>query len=98
MQGPAIQAVQSTVNFNKQVIDAFERAYAQVEEAKIPPEKKREITENLRVLEGELKKSKEGDAGAIQRTWLWLNRNASWVVPTLIQVVSEGVKAALGLR
>lgn len=94
--GPAIQAVSSQVSFSQQVNDAFRQAYGMVEtKGDVPPEQKEEIKKNLNLLEEELNK-KEPDAGKIQGLWKWLRRNASWVVPTLVQVILEGTKMALG--
>jgi hypothetical protein len=94
--GPAVQAVNSQVIFNQQVTDAFKRAYDLVEsKTDATVAQKDEIKKNLKALEEELE-TKEADAGKIQKAWKWIQRNANWLVPTLSQVVIEGMKMALG--
>lgn len=97
--GPAVQAVNSQVNFNQQVTDAFKQAYEMVEaKTDITLEQKEEINKNLKTLEEEVE-NKEPDAGKIQKAWKWVQRNANWLiplVPALSQVVLEGMKRALG--
>jgi predicted ArsR family transcriptional regulator len=93
--GPAVQAVNSQVTFNQQVVDAFKRAYDIVEhKTDATIDQKVEIKKNLKALEEELE-TKEADAGKIQKAWKWIQRNANWLVPTLSQVVIEGTKIAL---
>jgi hypothetical protein len=102
VQGPnygnIIQATDnSTVNFSQQVSDAFKKAYETIEAKEgVSAESKEEIRQSTKALEGELT-SKEPDAGKIQKSWKWLQQNASWIVPTLSQVVSTGIRIALGL-
>ena len=94
--GPAIQAVGSNINYNQNVTTAFQQARKMTEaKADITASLKSEVEKYLNLLEEELK-SKEPDAGKIQKFWKWLKRNANWVVPTLAKVVLEGVKIALG--
>ena len=84
---PVIQAVESQVSFNQQVVTVFQQARNMTETKEgIPPTLREEIKKHLNLLEEELK-SKEPDASKIQRLWKWLKRNANWVVPTLTQVV-----------
>lgn len=94
--GTVVQAVESQVSFNQQVTTAFQQA-RNITETKegIPPTLTEEIKKHLNLLEEELKRT-EPDAGKIQTSWKWLKRNANWVVPTLTQVVLEGLKIALG--
>jgi hypothetical protein len=95
--GPAVQAVDSQVSFSQNITNSFKRAYQQIDENKqINAELKGDIKETLRVLEEELRKNKDANAGTIQKAWGWLKRNADWLVPTLSQVVSDGIKIALG--
>jgi len=54
-----------------------------------------ETTRNLDSLQQELMKE-EPDVGRVQRLWKWLKRNADWVVPTLTEVVIEGLRRAVG--
>jgi len=93
--GPVIQAVESQVRFNQQVTTAFQKAREIIAtNEEVPPTLMEEIRKHLNLLEEEIK-SKEPDAGKIQALWKWLKRNANWVVPTLTQVVLEGLKMAL---
>lgn len=95
--GNISQAINPQVNFNQQLNEAFKKAHRIVDtKSDILLRQKEEIKQNLRVLEEELK-NKEADAGKIQKTWGWLKRNADWLVPTLAQVVSDGIKIGLGL-
>jgi len=94
--GTIIQAVKSQVSFNQQASNAFQQARILTETNEgISPSLREEIQEHLNLLEKELK-TKEPDAGKIQKSWIWLKRNATWVIPTLTQVVLEGLKIALG--
>lgn len=56
---------------------------------------KERIQKQLTLLEEELEKE-EADLGKVQRLWKWLKENASWLVPTLADVVIESVKLAMG--
>ena len=95
IHGNVIQAVNSQINFSQQVNDAFKEAYDKVEsKTGITPEQKAEVKKNLVALEEELKR--ERDLNKIQKLWLWLKENANWVAPTVMQVVLEGIKIALG--
>ena len=89
--GTVVQAVSSQVNFSQQVANAFQEAQRLTNEQSIAKELKTEITENLEALKREIV-SGQPDAGQIQRPWNWLKRNASWVVPTLTQIVVEGLR------
>ena len=98
VHGILVQAVESqVVSFNQQITTAFQQA-RNITETKedIRPTLREEVKKYLNLLEEELKR-KEPDAGKIQMLWKWLRRNANWVVPTLTQVVLEGLKMALGL-
>lgn len=93
--GPAVQAVGSKVSFVQQLYDAFQQARG-ITEMKTGIEKslREEVMRYLNSLEKELKKE-ELDAGKLQALWKWLKRNANWVVPTLTQVVVEGLRRAV---
>lgn len=94
--GHVIQAVSSQVSFTQQVTDAFKQAYNIVEtKGEVTTELKEEIKKNLKLLEDELNK-KEPDAGKIQGLLRWLKQNASWIVPTIIQVILKGMEMVLG--
>lgn len=87
----------STVNFKKQMLDDFREAYEMIQEkADVTSEQKTEIIERAKLLEEELRKT-EIDAGKIQHSWKWLKRNADWLVPTLTQVIRDGIKIAFGV-
>ena len=94
--GTVVQAVESQVSFNQQVDTVFQQARKITEtRTDIKASLREEVKKHLNLLEEELKR-KEPDAGKIQTLWKWLKRNANWVVPTLTQVVLEGLKIALG--
>lgn len=94
---PVIQAVGSQVSFNQQVATAFQQAHDITEtKENIQPVLREEIRKHLNLLREELER-KEPDAGKIQTVWKWLKRNANWVVPTLTQVVLDGLKMALAV-
>jgi hypothetical protein len=98
VNAPVVQSIDSQVNFSQQVSDAFKQAYVIVENrSDVQPEQKEEIKKNLNALEDELQ-NKEADLGKIQKTWAWIRRNANWLVPTLAQVVSDGIRFALQLQ
>jgi len=101
IQGNAYGVVQAAgnaqVSFNQQITDAFQQAHLEVEKANIPKEQKEEVKTNLKDLEQELQKGKEADTNAIKRAWAKLKQNANWLVPTLAQVVTEGLKIAFGV-
>ena len=86
------------VSFNQQVTDAFTKASGQVLDAKISIGEKGKIEKQLKVLEKELLKTNKADLGAIQKYWEWLNKNASWLNPTIAQVVLRGIKITMGLQ
>ncbi|MGD0028756.1 MAG: hypothetical protein ABSC91_07435 [Candidatus Bathyarchaeia archaeon] len=95
VQGNVYQEIEPHLNFNQQVAGAFKHAYLQVEnKADVSIELKQDIRRNLEALEKELK-SEEPDAGKVQSHWRWVRQNANWVVPTIMQVVIEGIKIAL---
>ena len=95
VNAPIIQATDSQVNFSQQVNDAFKQAYRMVEsKIDMQPEQKEEVKKNLKALEEELR-NKEVDLDKIQKTWAWIKRNANWLVPTLTQVISDGIQIAL---
>jgi len=93
--GTVVQAVESQVSFTQQVTDVFQQA-RKITETKtdIPESLREEIKNYLSLLEEELKR-KEPDVGKIQTFWKSLKRNANWVIPTLTQIVLEGLKRAL---
>lgn len=92
VHGNVVQAKDSEV-ITQQIDSAFQTARNMTEsKTEILPELKQGILSNLASLEEEMKKE-EPDAGKIQKTWNWLKRNASWVVPVLTQIVSEVIKS-----
>lgn len=95
--GAIIQANNhSTVTFYQQISDAFKQAYERIEtEQGLAPELKAQIKIKTKMLEEELNKA-EPDAGLIQQSWKWIKQNANWLVPTLTQVVTEGIRIACG--
>jgi hypothetical protein len=94
--GNAIQAVDSQVSFNQQMTDAFKQVYDKLDANKaLSLEIKEETKKNLNTLEDELL-SKSANLDRIQKSWTWLKQNANWVVPTLTQVVLEGIKRFVG--
>ena len=93
--GNAIQAINSQVTLNQQITDAFKQAYSLIDLKKIPEEEKNSVRKKLEDLELELRKEKL-DAGRAQNLWGWLKANASWLVPTLVEVFMESVKKAWG--
>lgn len=94
--GTVVQAVESQVSFAQQVTKVFQRARKITETKTDIKASLREKTKNhLNLLEEELKR-KEPDAGKIQTLWKWLKRNANWAVPTLTEIVLEGIKRAFG--
>jgi len=87
----------SIINIGQQVSDAFNKAYALIDgKTDVTVEQKTEIEKQTKILEEELRKN-EPDAGTIQHSWKWLRENANWIVPTLSQVVIEGIKIACGI-
>ena len=79
-----------------EIINSFQQARTTVDAKQgINTATKDEIKRYLTALEEELKKD-EPDAGNIQRSWNWIKRNANWVVPTLTEVVIEGMKKCFG--
>lgn len=96
INAPIVQAIESKISFNQQVTTAFQQARKIIElKEDISPTLRKTIEKYVNLLETELR-NKEPDAGKIQKSWNWLKRNANWVVPTLTQIVLEGMKRALG--
>jgi hypothetical protein len=83
-----VAAVQSEVDLYQQVSSAFEQAYEQVKKAEIAPEKKQEITTNLKALEKELPKEKP-NKNKVNAIWEWLRGNADVIVPTITEIVTK---------
>jgi hypothetical protein len=95
--GDVIQANNSEVNFSQQVTDAFKTAYNTVEKKEdISPNQKEEIVEKLKLVEMRLQSKQDLDEIPSSKPMKWLKQNASWIVPAIIQVVTLGVKIALG--
>lgn len=96
IKGSTIAAGQSTaIGAHAQVINSFNEACRLVEAtADITKSLKRKVIRKIGLLEEELRK-KEPDAGRIQSIWRWLKKDADWVVPTLTQVVIEGLRRAV---
>jgi dCTP deaminase len=83
-----IQAKDSQIVI-QQINSVFQNARNITEsKTEISPESKKETLSYLDSLQEEMKK-KEPDAGKIQKTWNWLKRNASWVIPVLTPIVLE---------
>jgi len=94
--GSAFQAVNSQVSFSQQMTEAFNEVYDKLKaNLSLLSEEKEETTNNLKILETELR-SENADLGRIQKSWNWLKQNADWVVPTLTQVVLEGIRRIVG--
>jgi len=90
--GNAIQAKDAQITI-QQISDAFQEARKLTEaRTDISEDLKKEVNENLLILEEEVKNI-EQDAGKIQKTWQWLKRNANWVVPSFTQIITEVVKS-----
>jgi hypothetical protein len=87
--------LQSELSFPEQLAEAFDQANHQVFAKNISGSEKGKIGKQLRELERELRKMEKADLGKIQKSWKELNRNASWLNPTIALVVLEGIKAAL---
>ena len=83
-----VAAVQSEVGLYQQVSNAFEQAYEQVKKAEIAPERKQEITINLKALEKELLKE-EPNKNKVNAIWEWLRGNADVIVPTITEIVTK---------
>jgi hypothetical protein len=95
VNAPVIQSVASQVNFSQQVNEAFKQAQVIIESREgLSHEQKDEIKQQVKLLEEELGRE-EPDAGRIQKFWKWLKQNASWIVPTIASVVTEGYKIAM---
>ena len=92
---PVIQAVGSKVDFKQQINNAFQQAHEITEKRSMESSLKEQIQKQLTLLEEELEKE-EADLGKVQRLWKRLKENASWLVPTLADVVIESVKLAMG--
>ncbi len=99
IQGNTYGAVQaagnSQVTVNQQ--DAFGRAYGEIEKSNLTPEQKGSIQKDVNELEQELKRGNQADANRVKNLWLKIKKNANWLIPTLAQVVTEGLKIACGL-
>lgn len=79
----------NTTGLNERLGQAFQQANTMVDSRNdVPAELKGEIKNNLKTLEEELKKD-EPNAGNVQRLRGWFKQNASWVVPTIAQIVTE---------
>ena len=84
---PVIQAAGSKVDFSQRVSNAFKQVCKMVEtKNKITSVQKDKIKKHLRLLEKELMR-KEPGIGKIEQSMKWLKQNASWIVPTVSQVV-----------
>lgn len=97
VSGQVTQVTGGQASFSQTIVDSFKTAHDIANTKKeISADVKREIEEKLRLLEEELKKKQAADAGKIQKLWDWIKTNASWLVPTLAQVVSECIKIIFG--
>ena len=90
--GNAIQAVGSKVSINERITASFKQGYSLVElQRNLSEDKKTKIKENLEELEEEVKTEKP-DKSKVQRLWDWVKANASWVVPTLREIIEDIIK------
>jgi hypothetical protein len=94
--GDIISAVNSRVNFEKRTVETFSKAYELIDKKDLSSDEKAEIMARTKELETELKKQ-EMDIGKVHKSWRWLQKEASWVVPTLTQVLTDAIKIALGI-
>ena len=92
-----IKSVVSEASFSLQVTDTFRQARDQVRAAKLSRSDEEKIEKQLKALEKELQKTKKADLGTIQKDWEELKKKASWLSPTIAQIVLEGIKKALDL-
>jgi hypothetical protein len=92
------EEVQQKVSFTQQVTDTFKQAHDQVRATKLSTADKGKIENQLKALEKELQKTKKADIGTIQKNWEELKKKASWLNPTIAQVVLEGIKIALDIQ
>jgi hypothetical protein len=99
IQGNAYGLVQAAgnakVTINQQ--QAFQQAYSQIENSDLKREQKDFLQKHVKELEQELQKSTNADVSAIKTTWTKVKENASWLIPTLAQAVTEGIKIVCGV-
>ncbi len=93
-----VKTVEPEASFSLQVTDAFRQARDQVRAAKLTRSEEEKIEKQLKALEKELQKTKKADLGTIQKDWADLKKKASWLSPTIVQSVLEGMKKALDLE
>ena len=92
--GNAIQAVNSQVAFDQKIVDAFKQIYVSLDSnSSLTQEGKDQTRSHLKTIEEEL--LSKGSLDKIRKSLNWLKQNASWVVPTVTQVIIEGLKALL---
>ena len=89
---------ENAVSFTEQVTEAFKQASNQVRATKLSTVDKEKIEKQLKSLEKELQKTKKADLGRIQTEWELLKKKASWLCPSIANVVLEGIKIALGIE
>jgi hypothetical protein len=94
--GNVNQIIENKFSLNERIDTAFADAERIVASKNIPLEQKKTINTDLGLLKDQLKKE-EKDLTKIQQTWKRLKKNASWLIPTTAQVVSDVIKTALGL-
>jgi DNA-binding IscR family transcriptional regulator len=99
IQGNAYGAVQASGNAQVTVNmqDAFQKAYKEINEANLGKEQKELLQNNVKELEQELQKGKDADANAIKKAWIKVKQNANWLIPTLAQAVTKGLKITCGI-
>jgi hypothetical protein len=96
--GDIVNSVKSRVDFEKNMVEnRFAIAYKQIEAQKISQQSKIAITEKAKKLEEELSKG-EINMNNVEKLWLWIKKEANWLVPTLAQVITDAVKIAFGLN
>ncbi|MGD6851103.1 MAG: hypothetical protein ACQCN6_03485 [Candidatus Bathyarchaeia archaeon] len=99
IQGNSYGAIQAGDNakiiINQQ--QAFQQAYSQIENSELEKEQKDFLQTQIKGLEQEIKKGADADVNGIKKAWMNIKENASWLIPTLTNVVTEGVKIACGV-
>ena len=85
--------VKIQVNYRKVTIknidESFQKATNLIKERRdVSKDFKREIQKNLNSIKEELKKS-EPEIGKVKKTLHWLKNNANWIIPVIVNVVSD---------
>ena len=94
--GQAIQAIQSNLEATQNISNSFKKARDIInDDGELSPEIKKEANDQIDILEEESKKETP-DAGTVQRSWEWLKRNASIIIPILVDSVKYMIDKILG--